>query len=84
MVLSVLLVSNMWINIVIILFFFQIFSLKIMEIDDHKLTSLDLFSYAENFKIILENKAKMNCGVYKFIVTRLIDNVLLASTSKVC
>lgn len=60
-------------------YLFQIFGLKIIEEDDYILTSNDLLEYAEEFKIILENKNKMNSSVYRFIVTRLIDNLLLAS-----
>lgn len=64
----------------IVLTFFQIFSLKIIQVDDHyQLTSNDMFNFAEKFKIVLENKTKMNSALYKFIVTRLIDNVLIAS-----
>lgn len=62
-----------------ICYLFQIFGLKIIEEDDYILTSNDLLEYAEEFKIILENKNKMNSSVYRFIVTRLIDNLLLAS-----
>lgn len=58
---------------------FQVFSLKIIEVDDYSLTLNDLMEYADKFKIILENKNKMNSILFKFIVTRLIDNVLLAS-----
>lgn len=61
-------------------YFFQILSLKIIQVDDHQqLTSYDMFNYAEKFKIVLENKTKMNSALYKFIVTRLIDNVFIAS-----
>lgn len=58
---------------------FQILSLKIIEFDDYKLTPGEILEYAEKFKIILENKNKMNSNVYQFIIMRLIDNVLLAS-----
>lgn len=62
-------------------FIFQVFSLKVIEDDDYYLNLDDMFVYAEKFKVILENKNKMNSPLYKFIVTRLIDNVLLASMS---
>lgn len=55
------------------------FSLKVIEVDDYDLTLIDLMEYAEEFKIILEHKNKMILNQFKFIVTRLIDNVLLAS-----
>lgn len=58
---------------------FQVFSLKIIEVDDNQLTSDEILEYAEKFKIILEKKDKMDSSVFRFIVTRLIDNVLLAS-----
>lgn len=64
-----------------ILYSFQIFSLKIIEFDNHKLSSGDISEYAEKFKIILENKNKMEYNLYRFIIARLIDNVLLASMS---
>jgi len=58
---------------------FQVLGLKIIEVDDNRLTSDDMFKYAEAFKIILENKSKMKSSLYQFIIKRLIDNVLLAS-----
>lgn len=64
-----------------ILYSFQTFSLKIIEFENHKLSSDDISEYAEKFKIILENKNKMEYNLYRFIVARLIDNVLLASMS---
>jgi len=59
------------------------FSLKIIEVDGHKLSLDDISEYSERFKIILENKNKMEFNLYRFIITRLIDNVLLASMSTV-
>jgi len=59
------------------------FSLKIIEADNHKLSLDDILDYSERFKIILENKNKMEFNLYRFIITRLIDNVLLASMSKI-
>lgn len=50
-----------------------------MESDGYQLTLDDLFDYAEEFKVVLENKSKMDSPVFKFIVTRLIDNLLLTS-----
>jgi len=58
---------------------FQIFSLKIIEVDNHKLSLDDILEYCVRFKVILENKNKMESNLYRFIITRLIDNVLLAS-----
>jgi len=55
------------------------FSLKIIEADNHKLSLDDISDYSERFKIILENKNKMEFNLYRFIITRLIDNVLIAS-----
>lgn len=55
------------------------FSLKMIEAGDYKLTSDDLFEYSEQFKIILENKNKINYSLYKFIIVRLVDNILLTS-----
>ncbi|VVC38331.1 Codanin-1, C-terminal domain [Cinara cedri] len=60
----------------------NILSLKIIEADEYKLTPNDLFEYAEIFKIILENKNKMNSSLYRFIIVRLIDNVLLTTFHK--
>ncbi|XP_050426498.1 codanin-1 isoform X2 [Adelges cooleyi] len=57
----------------------NIFSLKIIEIDDYKLTKEDLFNYAEEFKEILENKNNMELTVFRFILTRLLDNLMLAT-----
>lgn len=57
------------------------FSLKIIEVDNHKLSLDDISEYSERFKIILENKNQMESNLYRFIITRLIDNVLLASMS---
>lgn len=55
------------------------FSLKIIEVENYRLTPDDIFEYAEKFKIILNNKNKIDSSLYRFIVTRLIDNLLLAS-----
>lgn len=55
------------------------FSLKFIEVDDNQLTSDEILEYAEKFKIILEKKDKMDSAVFRFIVTRLIDTVFLAS-----
>ncbi|XP_025191924.1 codanin-1 isoform X1 [Melanaphis sacchari] len=57
----------------------NIFSLKIIEVDNHKLSSDDIAEYSEKFKIVLENKNKMESNLYRFIIARLIDNVLLAT-----
>lgn len=57
------------------------FSLKIIEVDNHKLSLDDISEYSERFKIILENKNQMESNLYRFIITRLIDNILLASMS---
>lgn len=57
----------------------NMFSLKIIEVDGHKLSLDDISEYSERFKIILENKNKMEFNLYRFIITRLIDNVLLAT-----
>lgn len=59
------------------------FSLKIIEVDNNHLTSNDIFEYAEKFKIILNNKNKIDSSLYRFIVTRLIDNLLLGSMSMI-
>jgi len=59
------------------------FSLKIIEVDNHKLSLDDISEYSERFKIILENKNNMELNLYRFIITRLIDNLLLASMSTV-
>lgn len=50
-----------------------------MEVNDYKLTSDDLFEYSEQFKIILDNKNKIHYPLYKFIIVRLVDNILLTS-----
>lgn len=55
------------------------FSLKIIEVDNHKLSLDDILEYSEKFKIVLENKNKMEFNLYRFIITRLIDSVLLAT-----
>lgn len=55
------------------------FSLKMIDLADNKLTSKDLFEFSEKFKVILENKNKINYSLYKFIIGRLIDNVFLTS-----
>lgn len=59
------------------------FSLKIIEADNHKLSLDDISDYSEKFKIILENKSKMEFNLYRFIITRLIDNLFLASMSTI-
>lgn len=38
-----------------------------------------MFEYAKKFDVILQNKTKMNSSLFKFIVTKLVDNVLLSS-----
>ncbi|XP_050528822.1 codanin-1 [Daktulosphaira vitifoliae] len=57
----------------------NIFSLKIIEAEGYQLTSEDLSNYSEKFKIIIENKKNIDPAVFRFIITRLIDNVLLAT-----
>lgn len=59
---------------------FQEFGLKIIEIDDdYKLTPDELLKYADKFKVILEKKSIMKASIFTFFVTKLIDDVFLAS-----
>lgn len=63
----------------IFIYLFQILGLKILEIDDYELAPNDLLKYADKFKIILEKKENMKPALYRYFVTRLIDQVFLAS-----
>ncbi|XP_025415037.1 codanin-1 [Sipha flava] len=57
----------------------NILGLKILELDENELFPDELLKYADKFKIILENKNKMKPALYRYFITRLIDQVFLAT-----